>query len=236
MGFVNKQDQFKGKVAAFGSWDVFPFIINEAQSGIPVNAGFESSTDFPLTSMEKHLNTLQKEMPSPWSSVRLDAFTHHYAMEYTKKHQPRLLYIAYGETDDFAHDGKYDAYLKSAVQTDQFIKEFWEYIQSTPQYKNKTTLIITTDHGRGSGEPKEGWKHHGHNLKAHGQVYDIKGSDQIWMAVLGPDTPVKGEVKNEGQLFQNQIAATVGKFLGLEYKHKQEIGTNISEFLNKKNK
>ncbi|HMR58321.1 MAG TPA: phosphoglyceromutase, partial [Cyclobacteriaceae bacterium] len=32
--FLNKQPKFKGKVAAFGSWDVFPFIINEERSGI----------------------------------------------------------------------------------------------------------------------------------------------------------------------------------------------------------
>ena len=35
--FLNNQPGYKGKVAAFGSWDVFPSIINEKRSGIPVN-------------------------------------------------------------------------------------------------------------------------------------------------------------------------------------------------------
>ena len=30
---LNEQDEFNGKVAAFGSWDVFPYIINEERSG-----------------------------------------------------------------------------------------------------------------------------------------------------------------------------------------------------------
>ena len=30
---LNEQPQFRGKVAAFGSWDVFPYIVNEERSG-----------------------------------------------------------------------------------------------------------------------------------------------------------------------------------------------------------
>lgn len=207
--FANKQAGFEGKVAAFGSWDVFPSIINRERSGIPINAGFEKSVDEPLSEREIFLNRLQDEIPGPWGGVRLDAFTHHFAMEYVKKHAPRLLYISYGETDDFAHDGEYDHYLKSARQTDEFIKELWAYIQSTPQYKDKTTLIITTDHGRGT-EPKDKWRGHGK---------DIHNAGQIWMAAIGPDTPAKGEVKS-GQYYQNQVAPTVAELLGLDYKLK----------------
>lgn len=203
--YINQQTGFEGKVAAFGSWDVFPYIVNEERSGIPVNAGFEKSADQPLSEKEVFLNKLQDEIPSPWGGVRLDAFTHHFMMEYVKKHSPRLVYIAYGETDDFAHDGAYDHYLKSALQTDQFIKEIWDYIQSTPQYKDKTTLLITTDHGRGT-VPKETWKGHGAS---------VKNADQIWIAALGPDTKALGSIK--GQYYPNQLAATVAQALGVDY-------------------
>ena len=36
--FVNRQPAMRGRVAAFGSWDVFPYIVNEERSGILVNA------------------------------------------------------------------------------------------------------------------------------------------------------------------------------------------------------
>ena len=201
-------------MAAFGSWDVFPYIINEERSGVPVNAGFETATGANLSAQEKFLNTLQAEIPSPWSSVRLDAFTYHYAREYMQRHHPRVVYIAYGETDDFAHEGHYDQYLQSAHRTDAFIKSLWEYAQSDPFYTGKTTFIISTDHGRGS-QTGEDWKHHG---------TEHPGSDAIWIAMIGPDTPAGGEMKTQGQWWQNQIAATLTKLLGQRYSNAQPVG------------
>ncbi len=214
--YLNGKKQFKGRVYAFGSWDVFPYIINENRSNVPVNAGFEKISN-PKTDKEKFLNKLQEEIRSPWGSVRLDVFTHHYAMEALKTEKPRVLYIAYGETDDFAHDGKYDEYLKSAKQTDAYIKEIWDFVQSDPQYKGKTSMIITTDHGRGT-TPKETWKHHGTR---------IPNADQIWIAMIGPDVKAIGEVKSSGQFYQNQVARTVAELLGVKYEQ-PKAGNSIS--------
>lgn len=204
--YLNNKKKYSGKVAAFGSWDVFPYIINQDRSGIYVNAGFKKAQG-KLTEREAFLNKIQDEIRGPWGSVRLDVFTHHYALEALKKDKPKVLYISYGETDDYAHDGEYDQYLLSAQQTDAYIKELWETVQADAQYKDKTTLIITTDHGRGT-QPRDTWKHHGKN---------IKGAGQIWMAVIGPDTPALGEVKQQGQLYQNQVAATAVEALGEKY-------------------
>lgn len=214
--YLNNQEEFKGKVAAFGSWDVFPYIINRDRSGIPVNAGFEKATK-ETTEVEQFLNRIQDEIRGPWGGVRLDIFTHHFAMEELKKNKPKVLYIAYGETDDYAHDGEYDQYLKSAKQTDDYINEIWNFIQLNPAYKDKTTLIITTDHGRGT-HPKSTWKSHGTNISDAGQ---------IWMAIMGPDSPALGEVKVEGQLFQNQVARTISMALGVAY-DQEKAGEAVS--------
>lgn len=87
---ANNDIRYKDKVAAFGSWDVFPYIINEERSGVPVNAGFELAKGNDLTDREKFLNELQPKVPSPWGSVRLDAFTHHFALEHMKKKIPQF--------------------------------------------------------------------------------------------------------------------------------------------------
>ncbi|WP_067031340.1 sulfatase-like hydrolase/transferase [Allomuricauda sp. CP2A] len=194
----------KGKAAAFGSWDVFPYIINEERSGVPVNAGFEAATEN-LNEREKFLNQLQEQIPSPWGSVRLDAFTHHYALEHMKKNHPKLVYISYGETDDFAHDGDYQAYLKSAHNTDALIKEVWEFTQQDEFYKDQTIFMLTTDHGRGT-QPLETWKSHGS---------DIKGAGQVWFITFGKDIEPMGEVTQEEQLHSNQIAPTILKYMGI---------------------
>ncbi len=203
---VHNQAEYKGKVGAFGSWDVFPFIINEELSGIEVNAGFEIAEGVDLTEKEKFLNDLQAKIPKPWNSVRYDAFTHYYALEYMKRTHPHLIYIAYGETDDFAHDGNYEAYLNAAHTTDSFIKELWEFTQSDSFYRGNTTFIITTDHGRGT-EPLDTWRSHGQN---------IPGADQVWVIAFGKGVRPLGEIKTKEQLFTNQIAASIAEFFKLE--------------------
>lgn len=97
-------DGFAGRTAAFASCDVFPFIFNIERSGVYVNA-FEL-LNAPEGMTEISLNQLHSDIPPPWPTVRNDAFTHRFALSYLRREQPRLLFIGYGETDDFAHDGK----------------------------------------------------------------------------------------------------------------------------------
>jgi len=211
--FINSQNAFKGKVAAFSSWDVFPYIINDKRSGVTVSGGLEKAQGNNLTEREKTMNDIMMRIPNPLGDVRLDAFTFYYGLEYMKKNKPRVMYFAFDETDDFAHAGEYPAYLNSAHNTDRFIEELWNFIQSDPAYKNKTTMILTCDHGRGTNA--EDWKHHGIKINA---------ADQIWMGVIGPDTPAKGEVKGECQYYQNQVAQTMAAFLGLQFKSDKAVG------------
>ena len=211
---ANKAAKYKGKVAAFGSWDVFPYIINEERSGVPVNAGFDLAIGNNLTEKEKFLNELQPKVPSPWGSVRLDAFTHHYALEYMKKNHPELVYISYGETDDFAHDGDYAAYLTAANKTDALIKELWDFCKKDPFYKDNTLFIITTDHGRGT-DPLHTWRDHGNK---------VKGAGGVWIILFGKGVPSSGEVNTPEQLYSNQIAPTILKTLDLEIDTKKMKG------------
>ncbi len=213
--FINRQPGFQGKVAAFTSWDVFPFIINDKRSGVYVNGG-ELPAGEPLTERERLLNQVMPATPNMIHEVRLDAFTFYYGMEYVKKQKPRVLYLSFDETDDFAHSGEYAAYLNSAHKTDQFLAELWDYLQSDPQYKDKTALIITTDHGRGPGATD--WKSHGAK---------ITGADQIWIAMMGPGITPSGESRS-GQLHQNQVAATMAALLGLTYGPTKSVGKPIS--------
>lgn len=211
----NQTDTGRGKVAAFGSWDVFPYIINEARSGIPVNAGFESATQNP-NHREIFLNELQKQIPSPWGSVRLDAFTHHYALEYMRKEHPNFIYIAYGETDDFAHDGDYQAYLKSAQNTDALIKQLWDFTQQDDFYKDRTVFIVSTDHGRGT-KPLGMWKSHGNAQKYMGKIFNITGSEEVWLVAFGKGISPLGEIEKEEQLYSNQIAPTLAQILNIDW-------------------
>jgi hypothetical protein len=220
--YLQKQPTFAGKVAAFSSWDVFPFIINSERSKVHVNAGIVEAKGN-INDREKWLNQIMCQVPNPLGDVRLDAFTFNYGFEYLKKNRPRLLYLAFDETDDFAHGGKYDLYLEAAHYTDGFIKTLWDWCQLDPQYKNTTTIIITCDHGRGSVN-KADWRHHGIN---------IPNADQIWVAIIGPDTPATGEMRSAGQLFQNQVAKTISVLLGLDYQNTPAPGPAVMSMTRK---
>jgi len=215
--WLNQQEEFRGRVAAFASWDVFPYIINDKRSGISVNAGFTAAKDEYLSIKEQVLNELLEQVPKKWSTVRFDAFTHHYMMEYVRKKKPKVVYISYGETDDFAHDGSYDHYLLSANQTDKWIQEIWEFVNSDPFYKGTTSLLISTDHGRGT-YPAKDWTSHGNT---------IKGANEIWAAAIGPNIPAKGVLKNGNLLFQSQLAKTVAKLVGYDYPYGDEDTSHV---------
>lgn len=102
------------------------------------------------------------------------------------------------------------------------IQDIWKTIQSDPFYKNKTTLYITVDHGRRDGPM---WKHHGAK---------VEHSDEIWFAVMGPNTKPVGEVKTPEQLYQYQHAKTIAAFLGLDFTSPNPIGPIITSVMNTK--
>ena len=204
LAFINKQKGYTGKVAAFTTWDVFPYILNSKRSGIYVNADVDTLR-FNAPGLQL-VNDMQLLTTRP-IGVRPDIFTYMAGREYLKAYHPKLLYIAFDETDDFAHAGLYDQYLASAHAEDAMISDLWKTLQSMPQYKEKTTLIVTCDHGRGD-VVKATWKDHGSK---------ITDAHELWLAVIGPDTPAEGEIKTAGQLYQQQIAATVAKLLGFSF-------------------
>jgi hypothetical protein len=210
--WLKQKPGFDNSVAAFCSWDVFPFIINENRSGIPVNAGWEPLATDPALNLQnaeamvalQRLDEIAIEMPRYFPEVRYDFLTFRAAEEFLKVRKPRLMYMALGETDDWAHAGRYDLYLESAFRDDDYIRRLWLLVQSMPEYCDCTTLILTTDHGR--GDNRVDWKSHGEK---------IEDSRHIWMAVIGPDTPHK--LIEGTTVTQSQIAATVAACLGYDY-------------------
>lgn len=113
--WLNQKPSYQGRVAAFGSWDVFPYILNQERSGIYVNAGWQDLEVFADEHEKEQWNRLANSLPRVWSGVRYDAFTARGALEYLHVKRPRVLYVALGETDDWAHDGRYDLYLEAAA-------------------------------------------------------------------------------------------------------------------------
>ncbi|MBV9988833.1 MAG: alkaline phosphatase family protein [Chitinophagaceae bacterium] len=215
--FLNRQPKLKGRVAAFGAWDAFNRILNEERSGIPVVAGYDLTGGKAPNANEQLINAMMTDMHKEWREECFDVITHYAAMEHLKTRRPRVLYIAYGETDEWAHGRQYRSYLDAAHQFDAWLKQIWDFVQSDPQYRNKTTLFVTTDHGRGNNQ-KEKWTSHG---------AAIEDAYQIWFGVMGPNTPATGEMKTEMQLYQKQFAQTMAKLMGYTFTADHPVAEEI---------
>ncbi|PTL33425.1 phosphoglyceromutase [Prevotella sp. oral taxon 376] len=203
---ANRAAWYHNSVYCFGTWDRFHEIFNMQRSGIPVNAGWDVSKNPAKTQAEEYYDLMEQEIPHPWGDVRYDAFTYRYALECMKTVHPRLIFVGFGETDNFAHEGRYGRYLDSAQRFDFFLKGLWDYCQSDPFYRDKTTFVVTVDHGRGS----ENWEHHGDKLP---------GSDETWFMAFGNGVKPKGEVSGGEQLYNKQVAFTIAELLDLDFKN-----------------
>lgn len=204
--WLNTLPATRGRVAATVNWDVLPWILNGPRSRIPIWSGFDvppgtvrMEVPDALTEMVDHGRTI-------WNGVLLDTFVGFAARHAVKELKPRALYVSFGETDDWAHDGAYDRYLRAAHEFDRFLSGLWQLCQSLPQYRDKTTFLISVDHGRGPAPIA--WKNHGR---------EIADSAYMWFAVMGPDTAPLGERSNTPLVLQAQVAATVAGFLGQDF-------------------
>jgi hypothetical protein len=205
--WLNTQSDLAGQVEIFGTWSVFHDIFNEARSHLPVRSGatLVDAADRSARGrqfLELYRTTTRLEGEDPF-----DSFLYQALKEHLKTHHPRVLFVGFGDTDNWAHSGRYDAYLDTAHHVDDFVGRLWQQMQAIPEYRGQTTFIITTDHGRGGGLSE--WKEHG---------AEQKGSGNIWIAVMGPDTAPLGERSDVATVTQAQLAATVAAFVGHDYR------------------
>lgn len=216
--YFNGLPHYKGRVAAFASWGAFDRIINEKRAGFPViNAFDDNSIAFSDATMQL-LNQMNQNSYKPFGmGETLDVFTHHQAFHYLKTKKPKVMFISYGDTDEFAHHDQYKFYLDAAHQFDEWVGNIWTWLQSDPEYKNKTTLLITTDHGRGDIN-KTQWTSHGQS---------VPDASQIWFALVGPNVKALGEINKDQQLYQKQLAATLAKLAGQHFTASHEVSSPI---------
>lgn len=200
---LNEKDEYHNRVVAFSSWSLFPYILNRDRNNLSINSGYQKIQDDSLSVTEQNINTIQERVIAEKTDTRNDLITFIAAKEYIKKKHPKVVFISLGEADEFAHSGKYDLYLQSATKTDNLIADLWNYLQSDEVYKNKTNLLITTDHGRGY-KFSSSWTRHGPFTP---------GSKNIWLAMMGPSIKSIGEVKEQGEIKQKNMVDIISHLL-----------------------
>ena len=209
--YLNNQPGYAGKTAAFSSWNIMSYVFNEKRSGFFMNSGYEMLDGDDETA--KMIDTVQKNARE--GKTRNDQLTYLSARHFIERNHPKVFFLGLGESDEYGHQGEYDMYLQKAMEVDRIIADLWYYIQTDPFYRNNTSLLITTDHGRGKGGK---WVTHG---------FWTKGSGETWLALMGPDISPEGEIKENGQIWEKQIAATIAALIGETFEAKHPIAEPI---------
>lgn len=205
MEVVNQDPRYKGKVMMYSSWESIRFAMNNDRGGFPGSSGHEPSyTD---TRAARMMQDVDAGVPDGGfgDSERLDCITFGMAFETLQQEHPKVFYVGFGDTDEFAHEGAYDHYLDAVHWTDLYIRRIVEYCESDPFYQGKTTYLLTCDHGRG----------HGAAFRSHGE--SVRGSEQTWFVAFGKGIPALGETSDNGVFYTKQFAATIADILGVDF-------------------
>ncbi len=202
--WLNTRPGFAGRVAAFGAWDRLPFILNTSRSRLPVGTAF-APVPSPKTERQRQINEIAEDLPPLWSYGTFDAPIIAAALESLRSDKPRVMYVMLGDGDEWAHRGRYDLYLHAAQRADGFIRRLWDTLQSLREYKGRTTVLLTTDHGRGA--TTKDWTDHGTKVPA---------AESTWIAVLGAGVEPLG-VREGITVTASQLAATIASLVGQDY-------------------
>jgi hypothetical protein len=135
-----------------------------------------------------------------YADYRPDRYTAALAKEYLRERRPRFLWVALGDTDEYAHRNDYDGYLASLRGADRLVGELWAQLGEMGEYGAETTLLVTADHGRAD------------DFRDHG---DAPESSRVWLVAAGGAVMPRGKVPAQRTVHLADIAPTVRVLLGL---------------------
>jgi hypothetical protein len=134
-----------------------------------------------------------------------DSFTWKKIVEVFTKSAPRLTLINLLEVDVNGHQNNWEGYKQGIRNCDEYAYKFWNMIQENPAMKDKTTLLITNDHGRHLDGRKDSFKSHGDKCE---------GCKHISLLAIGPDIKKDFKISTEAEMID--ISKTIGEILQFE--------------------
>lgn len=137
---------------------------------------------------------------------RSDLETMDVLLETMRQHHPRMVLVHFRGPDLHGHAADWSNYLSSIRETDELTFKLWQFIQKDSTYKDRTTLVVTNDHGRHHDTVRDGFVSHGDFCE---------GCMHINLYATGPDfksNHVSGTPRESVDL-----APTISELMGFEY-------------------
>jgi hypothetical protein len=165
---------------------------------------------------------------SPFSASRSDHDTLLDALATLKKQKPRFLVVVLGEVDEEGHlhhaaqrqkKPPYGIYYyhEAMRRSDHAMRRIWNHLQKDRFYRNRTTVLFTTDHGRCSDRDPKQWANHGRCTRYRHAKRPCAGCRKIFLHVSRPPRSTRLRMAPKNQRFSHiNIAPTVLRLMGLE--------------------
>ena len=163
------------------------------------------------------ITALTEFIHGPGAPASGDELTFLIAREVLQRIAPALLMVNFSDVE-VAHSGAYSLHLGGIRRTDTLCHRLWQFIQSSPELRNNTTLVIMNEFGRDpDGSTTNGFFNHRTNTEC---------CRLAWSMVLGP--AVAKPLVVERPMRQIDMTASIGSWLGLECE--KSAGAVLPEF------
>ena len=201
--------------ASIGSWEVLARAVSNGASGVFVSEGtarFPGLRPLEDVTLEGYVSAGERADPYPGDHrYRPDALTMLIALRYLHDAHPAVFHVGLGDADEWGHRNDYASYLAAIRAEDAFIGQLAETID------DKTTVIVTTDHGRNE------------DFKDHGAA--SPSAARSWVMAFGARVAPQGITCGRRDITLADLAPTIRVLVGLPPDHTRGAGRPIEELL-----
>lgn len=145
----------KTETAVFASWNQIANAVAQNLTHVCGSIGFIFSDFCNLNSeLSSKLAAIEEkaQLDRPkWKDSRYDEYTWAMAHTYMQAQNPRLAYFSFVDADEWAHHHNFKKVQQSLDAFEKNYQTLLEILKQTPGRLENTSIVVTTDHGRGRG-------------------------------------------------------------------------------------
>jgi hypothetical protein len=203
-------------VAVIASWEVITRAASIAPTSLALSAGRHGGAMRAALAVSDaaRADLDRGARASAWpghGDYRPDALTAALALDVVAAQRPRVLWVALGDADEYAHRGDRDGYLAALAAADRFLGRLVDTVGL-----DHSLVIVTADHGRAA------------NFRDHG---DAPESSAVWLVAAGAGIAHAGFARSGDRHRLADIAPTVRALLQLPADDSPRAGRQIAELL-----
>ena len=146
---------------------------------------------------------------------RPDRATAAAAIDHLVHKRPRMLWVALGDTDEWAHRNDYRGYVDALRFADSVVGEICAHLAEMGSYGERTAVFVTADHGRDAG------------------FVDHGGPDSaaVWLLARASTIPAQGARGLLKKRYLRDVAPTIAELYGLSHRRCATCGDVMDELL-----